>query len=150
VERAVRWNGALVRTIGGRERVVDVRDRHHPRLHRDVLGLHLVRVSPAIQLLVMAIRNARDVLELARPRNLLEEAVSVRYVRLDLTALAVVEVAFANDEELQLVILEQRALAAFEIREGASIDLLERLEASLGEYRWLVRSHDCVEKAQQL
>src|SRR5581483_7106765 len=38
LDRALARNGSLVRTIGGGQRVVDVGDRHHPRLDRDVVA----------------------------------------------------------------------------------------------------------------
>ena len=98
----------------------------------------------------MRVRDARDRLQLARPGDLLEEAVRVRDMRLDLTALLLVEVAAANHEELQLVVLEQRADVAIEVDEGPPPDRFERLEASFGEHGRLVRLHDRVEEAGEL
>ena len=56
----------------------------------------------------MGVGDLGNAAQLARPGNLLEEAIRVRDVRLDLAALGVVEIALADHQELQLVVLEQR------------------------------------------
>ena len=147
VERALGGHRALVRTVGRRERVVDVGDRHHPRLHRDLLLADAARIPGAVELLVVAEGDLRDPAQLPRPRDLFEEPIRVRDVRLDLAAFTRVEVALVDHEEPQFVLGEQGPLDAVEIHEGLPTDLLEFLERPLGEDRRFVRAHDRVEPA---
>ena len=98
----------------------------------------------------MPVGDLRNTPEFTRPRDLLEEPIGVRDVRFDLAALGVVEVALANHQELQLVILEQWTLAAIEVHERAAIDVVQRLEAAFGQDRRLVGAHDRRKKARQL
>src|SRR5436190_3928467 len=103
VECAVGRDRALVRPVLRGERVVDVADRHHARLYRNRVRRDATRISPAVHLLVMAIGDERDLLQLARPRNALQKLIGVRHVTLDLVALGVVEAALADRQVAHLV-----------------------------------------------
>jgi len=150
VERAFCRDGTLVGTVGGGEGVEDVGDRHHSRLHRDLGTSHAARVACAVQLLVVPVRDLRDAAELPRPRNLLEEPERVCHVRLDLAALAIVEIALSDHEKAQLLVAEERPLDTLEIDVGPLVDLLQLVEAALGENRRLVRLDDGVEEPIEL
>ena len=80
LERQLGTHGALVRTVGGGQRVVDVDDRHDARLDRDRIASERARIPAAIQLLMMRERDLRHMAELARPRNPLQEPIRVRDV----------------------------------------------------------------------
>src|SRR5205085_6979338 len=81
---------------------------------------------------------------------LLEKAEGVRHVRLDLAPLAIVEVAFADHEESELLVAEQRTLDTLEVDVRALVDLFQLVEAAFREDRRLVRLDDRVEKAIEL
>ena len=60
VERALARHGALVGPVGRGERVVDVGDGHHARLHGDLEPVDAVRVAAPVQLLVVRVGDLRD------------------------------------------------------------------------------------------
>ena len=66
-----------------------------------------MRVTRAVELLVMAARDGRQVLQLARPRDLLQELEGVHDVRFDLPAFAVVERSLGDREQPDLLFAEQ-------------------------------------------
>ena len=99
---------------------------------------------------MVAVRDLRDAPQFARPWNLLEKAERVRHVRLDLAPLAIVEVAFADHEESELLVAEQRTLDTLEVDVRALVDLFQLVEAAFREDRRLVRLDDRVEKAIEL
>ena len=102
-------HGLLVGPVGGGERVVDVGDGHHLRLHGDGLAGDGARVAGAVELLVVGVGDLRHAAQGARPGDLREEAVGVRDVALDLLALLGGQRAAGDGERADLV---ARAAAA--------------------------------------
>src|SRR5215831_18472551 len=150
LEGALPWDGPLVWAVLRGESIEDVGDGHDARLHRDRLAGDGSRIAAAVELFVMAERDLRNAPELTRPRNLLEEPIGMRDVRLDLAPLAGVEVALADHQELQLVVAEQPALDATQVHVRDRVDLTQLLEAAFGEDRRFVGVDDGGEMAVEL
>src|SRR6266550_4202257 len=107
-------HGALVRTIAGGERIVDVADGHHPGGERDLRFLQRPRIALAGEFLVVAVGDVRHALQRPRPGDLGEEPVGVRHVRLDLPPLVLRQRAFADGELDDFVLGEERAMLSRE------------------------------------
>ena len=106
VERPIERHCALVRTVLRSQRVIDVRDRHHLGLQRNLGVGQAPRIARSVELLVVPIGDLRNVAHQGRPRNLAEEVEAVRDVGLHLESLLLVESSFADAQEPELLLVE--------------------------------------------
>src|SRR6185503_14791884 len=83
IQRALERNRFLVWAVARGERVVDVRDAHHLRLHGNLLGAETIRVAGAVQSLVVRAGDDGHAPQRFSPRNLGQEAEGVRDVPAD-------------------------------------------------------------------
>ena len=90
------------------ERIEHVRERDHACLNRDLGIREPFRIAGAIQLLVMAGRVLHEVLQVVRPRNLIEKGVRFLDVRFDLGAFSFVQRPARELEIVQLIRREVR------------------------------------------
>src|SRR5712692_10939823 len=77
VERRISRYCALVRAVLRGEGVVDVGDRHHLRLQRDLLGRQPARITRTVELLVVPISDLGNATHDRGPRNLAQEMEAV-------------------------------------------------------------------------
>ena len=150
VDRPLERHGLFVGAVLGGKRVEDVGDRHHPRLDRDRVSGDGARVSTAIQLLVMSVGDFRNPLELTRPGDLLEEAVGVRDVALDLEPLRPVEAALRDREIAHFLVAEIRAFLSRGVLVGVAGERRELFESRRGENGRLVGPVHRIEELVEL
>src|SRR2546427_12926517 len=77
----------LVRAVRGRERIVNVADRHHPRLHRYRLAGNPSRIAAPVKLLVVTIRDQRNVVKGLGPGDRGQESIGMGDVTFDFETL---------------------------------------------------------------
>ena len=112
IECALDRHRFLVGAIGGRKGIEHVADSHDFGLERDLVALELVRVTRAVEFLVVRAGNHGNSPNLFGPGNLHQEIEAVHHVRFDLVPLVRVEAALGNGEEAHFFRRQQVVLDA--------------------------------------
>src|SRR5437773_6237732 len=114
-QRAFNRNRFLVGTVCCRQGVKDVRNRHHAGLQRNFRSAELIRISAAIELLMMQAGNLRNLTDLICPWNLLQKIESIDNMLLNLPPLVLIQRTFADGEQANLIRSEKGVLVALNV-----------------------------------
>jgi len=103
LQRAFGGNGWPVRPVMSGERVVHIRDGHYLGLQGNSFGLDVVRITAAVQSLMVSTHDFGNSPQLLGPGNLAQKPEAMLDVGLDFFAFLFIQTAFGSGEDAQLI-----------------------------------------------